>query len=179
MKKMIVAAIVALGATGLAGVAEALPCQFGASPIPSGFYSVCLQSYSSTNYGYWYASANNYQFSGPLFAYTGVNAGQSQFNYAGCCSGSSTYAGVYQYSNVPFGYAYAGVYNYNYQYPCCGFAYGGTGAYVGAGPAYVNAGQYSGTSSCNMYVYMPFFGNTQPCGPVPVIPAVPYVPVPL
>lgn len=177
MKKVLIAAVVALGAMGLAAVAEAVPCQFGSSPIPYGSYSVCLTSYNSGNYGYWSASAYNYQSTSPVFEYSSVYAGQSQFNYPGCCNGGSTNAGMGTGTNVPYGYAYAGAYNYKYN-SCCGFSFAGTGAYAGAGPAGVSAGQYSGPGYCQMYVYA-FFGTSQPCGPVPVLPSVPYVPVPL
>ncbi|MCA1812603.1 MAG: hypothetical protein LC624_01475, partial [Halobacteriales archaeon] len=173
MKHILVAGI--LAATAFAGVASALPCQSGSSPL--GYYSVCLLGYQTSHYqydctvntcGYDYHYVYDNAYNAPVsafqsapFGYAGVDVSQSTYSYTytedffgyqynGDGSGKNTHIGAQTSAGgVDF---YQGAYDYTYGGSFGGGSGSGSNTDVGANTPIGSAGlhqyKYSYTSDC-------------------------------
>jgi len=190
MRHILVAGILALASlVGMAGMASAA-CQGGASPVPSGYFSVCVlesEEYEyDWGYAYYYYAYNEpvrgwfYQGLGPAGADGGAATGQWEYIYHEPGWASYEGDGTYAYGHLGQGTAlgYTGVYTGFDQYRYSGsdlwgtYGYESTYLYLGTwfytvptnwGYAELMVQQYDSGSGCNEQagVYSYINGNWQ------------------
>jgi len=167
MKKILVAALLAASAMGIAGTAAAT-CQSAPG------FNVCLLEYSSYSGGCCGFSYSYYNYQIAQVGSPVGGAGVYQYGYSSTSPfGSSSQKGTQAYASTPAGYVAAGQNSYSYSSSFGTYSAKQTGVNVGL-PFYGTfVGQQVNNGNCQI-VAGPLPGA--PCGPIPVVPDVPDLP---